>query len=178
MWLGAVRCLQFVQEPSVDGELVFGEPPTDVRHVVQGVVDAVPGGILGGGRGREDPGGHEGYGEDRVVADIQLDGAVGRVTFDRIVGEGECRAGVAVHGEPHVGAALVVMDDIGGDVVDGAVGRAALLGEDAADDGDGVTERSIDVEAEDNRNPGFDVRQDVAVDVPSHGNKGADSRLH
>ena len=133
--------------------------------------------MLGGSRSREDPGGHEGYGKNRVASDIQLDGAVGGVTFGRIVGKGECRAGVRAHGEPHVGPPLVVMDDIGWDVVDGAVLRAVLLGEDAADDGDGVTDGSADIEAKNDGNAGLHVRQDSSVDVRAPETKGLIARL-
>ena len=79
------------------------------------------------GRGREDSSGHECYGKDSVVTGHSarwMPSGVGRLIVSSDEGECQCWRRRSI-GEPHVGTALVVMNDIGGDVVDCAVGWAA-----------------------------------------------------
>ena len=121
---------------------------------------------------REDSGGHEGYSEDGVGTYIQLDGTIGRVTFDGVIAERIGRAGILVRREQHIGAALIVVDDIGGDVIECAFGRVLLPGEHAAYDSDGVADRAAYVEAENDGNAGLDVREDGMADVETRETKG------
>ena len=67
------------------------------------------------------------------------------------------------------------MHDVRGNVIDRSVGRLGLRGENAADDGHGVTDLGPNVEAEDDGNAELDVRQDGAGDVGAAENTGADS---
>ena len=57
------------------------------------------------------------------------------------------RAGILVNREPHIRAALIVMDDVGWDIVDCAVGWVLLFCKDAAYDSDGVADGAAYVEA-------------------------------
>ena len=106
-----------------------------------------------------------------MVLHIQFDWTAVQVTFDGLVAKGIHPAGIFIDGKPHIGAALVVVNDVGGDIVDCLAGWALLLGEHAADNGYGVADRADDVEAENDGNAGFDVREDSTGHVWTGENK-------
>ena len=87
------------------------------------------------------------------------------------------RGGRILDGERHVRAALIVVNDVGGHVVDRGSGRVGRCGEDTADDGDRVPDFRSDVQAEDDGNAGLDVRQDGVGDVRGAEAEGLIARL-
>ena len=81
-----------------------------------------------------------------------------------------------VHWKPHIGAALVIVDNKGGDVVDSVVARTVLLGKHTADNSDGVANLATHVESKNDGNTRLNVWEDVTGDIWAGEIRGVDSR--
>ena len=114
---------------------------------------------------REDSGRHHGYSQNGVGLHIQFDGTTACVVSDGVVFEGMSRACILVSREPHVRTTLVIVDNKGRDIVASAVGWVYLLREHAADDSDGMANRTADVETENDGNARLDVWEYGIADV-------------